>query len=93
VALFNVLPAAAVGFVLTVAGATAAAAQERADLNRSSEGLYEIQGGPIEGDKVDLQGRFNSFLYATKDADGNLHVGCQDEHPHGLEGEHAEVAE
>lgn len=93
VVLFNFLPAAAAVFALGIASVNVAEAQERADLNRSTDGLYEIQGGPVEGDRVDLQGRFQSFLYVTKDADGNLEIGCKDEHPHGAHEGHAEVAE
>jgi hypothetical protein len=93
VVLFNLLPAAAAVFALGLASAAVAEAQDRAGLNRSTDGLYEVQGGPVEGDRVDLQGRFQSFLVVTKDADGNLEIGCQDEHPHESHAEHAEVAE
>jgi len=69
---------------LAIVGLTAwpTAAQERGSLNRSSEGLYEIQGGPLNGDRVDLEGRYKAFAYATRDSEGNVHVECLDEHPH-----------
>jgi hypothetical protein len=76
---------------VAIVGLTAwpAAAQERASFNRSSEGLYEIQGGPLNGDRVDLEGRYKAFAYATRDAEGNVHVECLDEHPHDVSQEEA----
>ena len=76
---------------LAIVGLTAwpATAQERVSLNRSSEGLYVMQGGPLNGDRVDLGGRYQAFAYATKDSEGNVHVECLDEHPHDTSQEEA----
>lgn len=64
---------------IAVAGASA---EDRAVPNRSAEGLYVVPQGPLAGDRVDLQGRYKSFVYATRSEEGgDVQVDCADELP------------
>jgi hypothetical protein len=49
------------------------------EVNTSSEGLVETQA-PKGGIMINLQGRFRSFMSATKDANGKLSVSCSQAH-------------
>lgn len=49
------------------------------ELNTSSEGLVETQA-PKGGIMINLQGRFRSFMSATRDTNGNLSVSCSQAH-------------
>lgn len=62
-------------------------------LNRSSQGLVQVQSSvPGGGVIVDLQGRFRSYVIATKNPDGTIsmtctqgsgdpHASCAEDHP------------
>ena len=49
------------------------------ELNTSSEDLVETQA-PKGGIMINLQGRFRSFMSATKDTNGKLSVSCSQAH-------------
>lgn len=49
------------------------------ELNTTSEDLVEMQA-PKGGIMIDLQGRFRSFMSATRNKNGNLSVSCSQAH-------------
>ncbi len=62
-------PAAAVA---DEAAAAAPAARSRSDV-----GLQEVPMGGGAGVRVDLRGRFRTYMRATREADGSLHTDCE----------------